>query len=62
MYSTCVCALHSQALYNSVVRVVVPSDTELLKLIHRMIEFVIREGPMFEAIIMNKELNNPKFK
>ena len=44
------------------VRVVVPNDLELLKVIHRMIEFVIREGPMFEAIIMNKEINNPKFK
>ena len=31
-------------------------------LIHRMVEFVIREGPMFEAIIMNKEMNNPFFR
>lgn len=30
-------------------------------LIHHMIEFVIREGPLFEAMIMNKELNNPMF-
>ena len=50
-----------QNLYNSVVRVVIPTDTELLCLIHRMIEFVIREGPMFEAMIMNKEFHNPKF-
>jgi U2-associated protein SR140 len=48
-------------LYNAVIRVVIPTDTDLLKLIHRMIEFVIREGPMFEAMIMNKELTNPKF-
>ncbi|MFT7814578.1 hypothetical protein Z043-122684 [Arapaima gigas] len=34
----------------------------LLGLIHRMIEFVVREGPMFEAIIMNNEKNNPDFR
>lgn len=50
-----------QNLYNSVVRVVIPTDTELLRLIHRMVEFVVREGPMFEAVIMNKEFHNPKF-
>lgn len=50
-----------QNLYNSIVRVVIPTDSELLRLIHRMIEFVIREGPMFEAMIMNKEFHNPKF-
>lgn len=27
-----------------------------------MIEFVVREGPMFEAMIMNRELNNPNFR
>lgn len=31
-------------------------------LIHRMVEFVIREGPMFEAMIMNRELTNPMFR
>lgn len=34
----------------------------LLILIHRMIEFVVREGPMFEAMIMNRELKNPQFR
>uniref|UniRef100_A0A665U1L0 Zgc:163098 n=1 Tax=Echeneis naucrates TaxID=173247 RepID=A0A665U1L0_ECHNA len=34
----------------------------LLFLIHRMIEFVVREGPVFEAIIMNKEKNNPDYR
>ena len=34
----------------------------LLGLIHRMIEFVVREGPMFEAIIMSKEKNNTDFR
>lgn len=27
-----------------------------------MVEFVIREGPMFEAMIMNREINNPMFR
>lgn len=34
----------------------------LVMLIHRMVEFVIREGPMFEAMIMNRELSNPMFR
>lgn len=34
----------------------------LLFLIHRMIEFVVREGPVFEAMIMNKEKNNPEYR
>lgn len=34
----------------------------LLALIHRMIEFVVREGPMFEAMIMSKEIDNPTFR
>lgn len=38
------------------------ADRNLLGLIHRMIEFVVREGPMFEAIIMNREKNNPEFR
>ena len=50
-----------QMLLLSLVKVVIPTDLELLRLIHRMIEFVIREGPMFEAMIMNKEMNNPLF-
>lgn len=49
-------------LHNSVVKVVVPTERPLLMLIHRMIEFVIREGPMFEAIIMNRELSNPMYR
>ncbi|XP_067903902.1 U2 snRNP-associated SURP motif-containing protein-like isoform X4 [Heterodontus francisci] len=27
-----------------------------------MIEFVVREGPVFEALIMNREINNPQFR
>uniref|UniRef100_A0A8D8W3F9 U2 snRNP-associated SURP motif-containing protein n=2 Tax=Cacopsylla melanoneura TaxID=428564 RepID=A0A8D8W3F9_9HEMI len=31
-------------------------------LIHRMVEFVVREGPMFEAMIMNKEISNSMYR
>ncbi|XP_060536937.1 U2 snRNP-associated SURP motif-containing protein isoform X2 [Cylas formicarius] len=49
-------------LLNAVVKVVIPNDKNLLMLIHRMVEFVVREGPMFEAMIMNRELHNPQFR
>lgn len=49
-------------LANAVVKVVIPTDRALLCLIHRMVEFVVREGPMFEAMIMNREINNPLFR
>uniref|UniRef100_A0A3B4A0Y8 Uncharacterized protein n=1 Tax=Periophthalmus magnuspinnatus TaxID=409849 RepID=A0A3B4A0Y8_9GOBI len=49
-----------KSLSEAIVKVVIPTDN-LLLLIHRMIEFVVREGPMFEAIIMNREKNNPKY-
>ncbi|XP_011505510.1 PREDICTED: U2 snRNP-associated SURP motif-containing protein [Ceratosolen solmsi marchali] len=49
-------------LQNAVVKVVIPTERNLVMLIHRMVEFVVREGPMFEAMIMNRELNNPMFR
>lgn len=49
-------------LYNATVKVVIPIDRPLLMLINRTIEFVLREGPMFEAMIMNRELLNPNFR
>uniref|UniRef100_A0A182MTG6 U2 snRNP-associated SURP motif-containing protein n=1 Tax=Anopheles culicifacies TaxID=139723 RepID=A0A182MTG6_9DIPT len=49
-------------LVKSVVKVVIPTERPLLMLIHRMVEFVIREGPMFEALIMTKEMDNPMYK
>ena len=52
----------SKVLQSAVVKVVVPTDRALLCLIHRMVEFVVREGPMFEAMIMNREINNPTFR
>ncbi|XP_018592899.2 U2 snRNP-associated SURP motif-containing protein isoform X1 [Scleropages formosus] len=51
-----------KTLSEAVVKVVIPTERNLLGLIHRMIEFVVREGPMFEAIIMNNEKNNPDFR
>uniref|UniRef100_A0A3B4A089 Uncharacterized protein n=1 Tax=Periophthalmus magnuspinnatus TaxID=409849 RepID=A0A3B4A089_9GOBI len=51
-----------KSLSEAIVKVVIPTDRNLLLLIHRMIEFVVREGPMFEAIIMNREKNNPKYR
>ncbi|VVC31641.1 mRNA splicing factor Cwf21 domain,SWAP/Surp,SR140, RNA recognition motif,CID [Cinara cedri] len=45
----------------TIIKVVIPTERNLLMLVHHMIEFVIREGPLFEAMIMNKELNNPMF-
>jgi len=47
--------------YVCLVRVVVPTDQQLVRLINRVVEFVVREGPMFEAILMDKESNNPMF-
>ncbi|KAM9332444.1 LOW QUALITY PROTEIN: U2 snRNP-associated SURP motif-containing protein [Pholidichthys leucotaenia] len=51
-----------KTLSEAVVKVVIPTERNLVTIIHRMIEFVVREGPMFEAIIMNREKNNPDFK
>ncbi|XP_054481243.1 U2 snRNP-associated SURP motif-containing protein isoform X2 [Anoplopoma fimbria] len=51
-----------KTLSEAVVKVVIPTERNLLFLIHRMIEFVVREGPVFEAVIMNKEKSNPDYK
>ncbi|XP_071085782.1 U2 snRNP-associated SURP motif-containing protein-like [Haliotis cracherodii] len=51
-----------KTLANAVVKVVIPTERNLLSLIHRLVEFVVREGPMFEAMIMNREINNPMFR
>ncbi|XP_055538676.1 U2 snRNP-associated SURP motif-containing protein isoform X2 [Wyeomyia smithii] len=49
-------------LYKSIVKVVIPPERPMLMLIHRMVEFVIREGPMFEALIMTREMDNAMYK
>ncbi|KAI9488686.1 hypothetical protein BDB00DRAFT_846998 [Zychaea mexicana] len=43
------------------VTVVKPSDIQHVKVIHRMIERVVKHGSAFEAIIMEREKNNPTF-
>ncbi|KAH8372761.1 hypothetical protein KR009_004523 [Drosophila setifemur] len=50
-----------RVLSKSVVKVFIPNEKAVLNVIHRMIEFVIREGPMFEALIMIREMENPLF-
>ncbi|CAH8450063.1 unnamed protein product [Schistosoma mattheei] len=52
----------TEVLREAVVKVVMPSDRSILALIHRMIEFVVLEGPQFEAAVMHREANNPMFK
>uniref|UniRef100_A0A8C4NDW0 Zgc:163098 n=1 Tax=Eptatretus burgeri TaxID=7764 RepID=A0A8C4NDW0_EPTBU len=51
-----------KTLSEAVVKVVIPTERPLLCLIHRMIEFVVREGPLFEAVIMSREINNPMYR
>uniref|UniRef100_A0A3Q3XG43 Uncharacterized protein n=1 Tax=Mola mola TaxID=94237 RepID=A0A3Q3XG43_MOLML len=51
-----------KSLSEAIVKVVIPTERNLLFLIHRMIEFVVREGHVFEAIIMTKEKNNPDYR
>ncbi|ALC40492.1 CG9346 [Drosophila busckii] len=50
-----------RVLSKCVVKVFIPTEKSVLNIIHRMIEFVIREGPMFEALIMSREMENPLF-
>lgn len=45
----------------STVKVVLPADRSLLDRIHKTIEYVIKEGPVFEAIIIARENKNPKY-
>lgn len=48
-------------LSRTVVKVVIPNERPLVCLIHRVVEFVVREGPLFEALLMNREQSNPKY-
>lgn len=52
----------NKVIKNALVRVIIPSDRSVLQLINRMVEFVLVEGPAFEAMIMSKEINNPQFR
>nr|CAG8581504.1 4716_t:CDS:10 [Entrophospora candida] len=38
-----------------------PEAHQIVKIIHRMVERVVKYGPPFEAIIMDREWSNPKF-
>ncbi|KAF7492715.1 U2 snRNP-associated SURP motif-containing protein [Sarcoptes scabiei] len=48
-------------LSRTLVKVTIPQERNLVTLIHRVVEFVVREGPMFEALLMTRELNNPMY-
>ncbi|KAL5968583.1 U2 snRNP-associated SURP motif-containing protein [Taenia solium] len=54
--------MFAKVLEEAVVKVVIPSDRTVLATIHRLIEFVVREGPQFEAAIMHREEKNPQYK
>ena len=44
------------------VHVTKPMDLNVMQLVHRTVERVIKHGPLFEAAIMDRESQNPKFK
>ncbi|KII67916.1 U2 snRNP-associated SURP motif-containing protein [Thelohanellus kitauei] len=39
-----------------------PKEWSIMRTIHRFIEYIIREGPSFEAAIMEREATNPRFR
>ncbi|KAJ3093012.1 U2 snRNP-associated SURP domain-containing protein [Quaeritorhiza haematococci] len=43
------------------VKVVRPADQGVVMIIHRTVERVVKFGPMFEAMIMDREWDNPQF-
>lgn len=49
-------------LSRATVKVIVPTDQQLLDRIHKTIEFVMREGPVFESIIIAREKENSDYK
>ncbi|GAU91945.1 hypothetical protein RvY_04101 [Ramazzottius varieornatus] len=49
-------------LSRATVRVTQPHERAILLIIHRVIEFVIREGPIFEAMLMQREKGNPNYR
>lgn len=46
---------------DAVVMVTIPRDKGTRQLIHRTIEFVIREGPTFEKALMDRASSDPKY-
>ncbi|WKX99351.1 hypothetical protein Q1695_014326 [Nippostrongylus brasiliensis] len=53
---------YNQMIKNATVRVVIPSDSHLLLVIQHVVEFTVREGPLFEAMLMTRERSNPLFR
>lgn len=51
----------TRVIERSTVRVVSPSDPLVLDRIHRTIEYVLKEGPVFEAIVIARENKNSKY-
>ncbi|XP_066143286.1 U2 snRNP-associated SURP motif-containing protein-like [Euwallacea fornicatus] len=51
----------NEILLNATVKVTIPLNKKALVLINRMVEFVVNEGPLFEATIMNREIQNPDY-
>ncbi|XP_055330103.1 U2 snRNP-associated SURP motif-containing protein-like [Paramacrobiotus metropolitanus] len=51
-----------EILSRSTVKVWQPQDRSLLGIIHRVIEFIVREGPIFEAMLMQREKGNPMYR
>eukprot|EP00123_Amoebidium_parasiticum_P013246 comp21852_c1_seq1/m.31223 comp21852_c1_seq1/g.31223 ORF comp21852_c1_seq1/g.31223 comp21852_c1_seq1/m.31223 type:complete len:722 (-) comp21852_c1_seq1:271-2436(-) len=49
-------------LMDAEIYVVMPQDTTLRRLIHKVVEYVVSEGPSFEGLIMHKEYHNPTFR
>lgn len=43
------------------IKVFVPTDRQILELIHKTIEYILKEGPIFEAILITKEAKNPQY-
>ncbi|KAI7898394.1 uncharacterized protein BX663DRAFT_525141 [Cokeromyces recurvatus] len=44
------------------IHVIKPVDIKLMRIIHRTIERVLKYGPLFEAMIIDREIGNPTFK
>ncbi|PAA83941.1 hypothetical protein BOX15_Mlig003359g1 [Macrostomum lignano] len=46
----------------AIVKVTVPADRSLLSVINRMVEHVVREGPLFELLVCQRESDNPRYR
>lgn len=51
----------TELIRNSQIRVVVPPDRKLVRVMDRMAVYVVTEGPQFEAMICAEEFQNPMF-